>query len=261
MVAAALTFPALADANIEPGNIAAPWTNPYPTQPNVTYRGALPPDSGSYHALDYLKFTVTSAGETIEFTDQNATTGIDPNGCYHYCRLFLSLIDQNQTGLGDGAGTFATYGDTEVVDWTFPSAGTYYVVMESDGDVPYSYAVSYTIVSGGGPEPCNCGPPPIASLIRKLHVSPTQRGASVKVDVTPGQSVRSVRVALLHGKHSIVTQMRGPLGVARHRFTLHLPAAYRHKLKARHKLKLLVQITARGKNGASLTYYRPVTLT
>jgi hypothetical protein len=69
------------------------------------------------------------------------------------------------------------------------------------------------------------------------------------------------RVSLLDHKHVIAAQTHGPLGTARRRFTLSLTAAYRRKLKAHHKLQLLVQITARGKTGPALTYYRPVTLT
>jgi hypothetical protein len=173
-------------------------------------------------------------------------------------------VDSSFTGLGDGSGTIATYGDTENFSWTFATPGTYYMVMESDGDVNLSYAASYTVVSGGaGGCQQNCGPGSITipPLVRTLHVSPRQRGTKVNVYVKPGQPLRSARVSLLDRKHTVAAQTRGPLGTARYRFTLHLTPKYRRMLAASHKLHLLVKIAARGKTGATLTYYRPVTLT
>jgi len=271
VVSAALALAAPAGALIEPGNISALPGNPYPTQPGVTVDGTLettqPPGPGGT-PQDYLKFAVTTPGETIEFTDQNTTTGINPNTCYKYCPVYMSLVDSSFTGLGDGSGTIATYADTEIFDWTFPTPGTYYMVMESDGDTTLSYAASYRIVSGGGGPPAcqqNCGPGSITSppLVRKLHVSPKQKGTRVNAYVTLGQSVKSVRITLLDRKHlkSIAAQTRGPLGAARYRFTLRLPAAYRHKLKAHHKLRLVLRIAVSGNTGATVTFNRPVTLT
>jgi hypothetical protein len=173
-------------------------------------------------------------------------------------------VDTSFTGLGDGSGTIATYGDTENIPWTFATPGTYYIVMESDGDVNLSYAASYTVVSGGsGGCQQDCGPPSITvpPLVRALHVSPKQSGTRVNAFVKPGQPLQSVRVSLLYGKHTIAAQTRGPLGTVRYRFALHLPTAYRHKLTAHHKLRLVVRITALGKSGATVTYNRAVTLT
>jgi hypothetical protein len=272
VVGAALVFAGTASALIEPGNIGALPANPYPTQPGQVVNGTLftnqPPGPGGT-PQDYLKFTVTSPGETIVFTDQNTTTGVNPYMCSHYCPVYLSLVNSSFTGLGDGSGTIATYGDTENVPWTFATPGTYYIVMESDGDVNLSYAASYAVVSGGsgggGGGNCqqDCGPAAVTSppLVRALHVSPKQRGTSVNAFVKPGQALQSARVLLLYGKHTIAAQTRGPLGTARYRFTLHLPAAYRHRLKAHHKLHVVVRITASGATGATVTYNRAVTLT
>lgn len=269
-LALALAAAAPAGALIEPGNIGALPGNPYPTQPGVTVNGTLftnqplPPPPASATPQDYLKFTVTSPGETIVFTDQNTTTGINPHTCSDYCPVYLSLVDSSLRGLGDGAGTIATYGDTENIPWTFATPGTYYIVMESNGDVNLSYATSYAVVSGGGggcQQNCNPPPPTVPPLVRTLHVSPKQRGTAVNAFITPGQSLRSARVSVLYGKRTIATQTRRSLGTVRHRFTLHLPAAYRHKLKAHHKLHVVVRITATGETGASVTYNRSVTLT
>jgi hypothetical protein len=270
-IGGALVLAAPAGALIEPGNIGALPGNPYPTQPGATVDGTLftnQPLGPGGTPQDYLKLTVANPGETIEFTDQNTTTGINPNTCDQFCPVYLSLVDSSFTGLGAGSGTIATYADTEIFDWTFPTPGTYYMVMESDGDVNLSYAESYRIVSGGGGSGgCqqNCGPGSVTSppLVRKLRVSPKQHGTTVNAYVTPGQTVRSVRVALLYRKHlkTIAAQTRGPLGTARQRFTLALTAAYRRRLKAQHKLYLVLRITVIGKSGATVTYNRYVTLT
>jgi hypothetical protein len=272
-VVCALAAAASAGALIEPGNIQALPGNPYPAQPGVTVNGTLftnqpfPPPPATQTPQDYLKFTVANAGETIEFSDQNTTTGVKPNMCSHYCPVYLSVVDQNFKDPGAPFGTFAVYGDTEVIDWTAPAPGTYYMVMESDGDVNVSYAAKYTILSGGGSGGggCqqNCSPGPIITppLIRKLRVSPKQSGTKVNAFVKPGQALHSVRMVLLYGKHTISSQTRGPLGTSRYSFTLGLSAAYRRKLKARHKLHLAVRITASGSTGATVTYTRAVTLT
>jgi hypothetical protein len=261
-----------ASALIEPGNVPAPSSNPYPTQPGVTVNGTLPPDSGSYHDLDYLKFTVTNAGETIQFTDANTTTGLNPNTCYEWCPVYLSLVDSNLTGLGDGAGTIATYSDTEIFDWTFQAPGTYYMVMESDGDVQLSYAVSYTFLSGGGtqggtPPPGPGAPAPpqsgaSAPLVRSLRVNSHQQGSHVRATITLGQAARSVRLKLFRAgsTHTIATLARAPVTIGRHRLELALPLAYQHALATRHQLRLWLRITVVGNSSATRIFNRQVTL-
>jgi hypothetical protein len=267
VLAAALVFVAPASALIEPGNVGALPANPYATQPGQVVNGTLftnQPLGPGGTPQDYLKFTVTSPGETIVFTDQNTTVGSNPSfpyTCDQFCPVFLSLVNSSFTGLGDGSGTIATYGDTENFPWTFATPGTYYIVMESDGDVNLSYAASYVVVSGGCQQNCGPGPITVPPLVRTLHVSPRQSGTSVSAFVKPGQALHSVRVTLLYRKHTIAAQTRGPLGTARYRFTLHLPAADRHQLKAQHRLRLVVRITASGATGATVTYNRAVTLT
>jgi hypothetical protein len=269
VILAALASAGSAGALIEPGNIAAPTTNPYPTQPGVMVNGTLFPDTDprcAGHCLDYLKFTVVSAGETIEFTDQNTTTGLNPNSCYKYCPVYLSVVDSNFKDPGGvSTGTFAIYGDTEVFDWTSQVPGTYYMVMEGEGDVTLDYAVSYKIVSGGGttgPGGPNQGGP-TAPLVRTLRVSPKQTGTKVNAYLTLGQWAQSVRVALRYGKHlkTITSLKRSPLGPGRHHFKFALPAAYQRKLTAQHKLYLIVRITVTGTSGATKTFNRTVTLT
>jgi hypothetical protein len=302
LVATALTVPPLAVADIQTsgGTVAADTAaTAYPTQPGVTYRGTLNPDTSTYHDLDYLAVTA-NAGETIQFTFQNTTVGPNPSfplTCDNYCEEFLSLDKPNPSyppppdalGLCNGAGTRATYGDTEIFDWTFGTAGTYYMIIEDDGDLALSYSVSYQVVSpSGGTDSCqpsgttgggtggtgsgckhHCGtgsgggantsPPP--PLVRFVRVVPTQRGTTVKATLTLGQWARSVRVALLSHQKTVAAIRRAPLGPGRHKLRLALPASYQRLLASRHKLSLVVRFIVRGKSGATQTFNRRVKLT
>jgi hypothetical protein len=122
-VGAVLVFAAAADAEIQPGNIsAASIQTAYPIQPGTTYHGAFQPDTATYHDLDYLAFTVANPGETLEFTLQN-TSSCTPPGSYEWCPVYASILGQSNTLVGDGAGTIATYGDTESLDWSFSTSG------------------------------------------------------------------------------------------------------------------------------------------
>jgi hypothetical protein len=264
MILGALTAAPSASALIEPGDIGALPANPYSAQPGVTVNGTLftnQPLGPGGTPQDYLKFTVASAGETIEFTDQNTTKGINPNTCDQFCPVYLSLVDSNFTGLGDGSGTIATYGDTEVFDWTFQSPGTYYMVMESDGDVNLSYAASYRTGSGTCTHHCSTGSPPVSPpLVRVVRVVPNQRGTTVKATLTLGQWAKSTRVSLLLHGRMIVAIRRSPLSPGRHTWALALPARDKRMLAARHKLSLVVRMTVHGKSGLAETFNRRVTL-
>jgi hypothetical protein len=289
---------AIADLQIGGNTVTADTAaTAYPSQPGVTYNGTLNTDTATYHDLDYLALTA-NAGETIEFTFQNTTVGSNPSfplTCDNYCEEFLSLDKPNPAyppppdalGLCDGAGTRATYGDTEIFDWTFGAAGTYYMIIEDDGDLPLSYSVSYRIVSAsGGTDSClpsgttgggtgtgsgckhHCttgsghgsktSPPP--PLVRFVRVVPTQRGTTVKATLTLGQWAKSVRIQLLLRQRTIASIRRAPLGPGRHKFKLVLPGKYQRMLAARHKLSLVVRFTVHGKSGATKTITRRLTL-
>ena len=289
---------AIADIQTSGGTVAADTAaTAYPAQPGVTYTGTLNPDSSTYHDLDYLAFTA-NAGETIQFTFQNTTVGSKPSfplTCDNYCEEFLSLDKPNPSyppppdalGLCNGAGTRATYGDTEIFDWTFGTAGTYYMIIEDDGDLPLSYAASYQVVSpSGGTDSCqtggttgggggggtgsgckhHCHPKPGGStsppppLVRFVRVVPRQRGTTVKATLTLGQWAKSTRVSLLLQRKTIVAIRRSPLGPGRHKYKLVLPAKDQRMLAARHRLSLVVQITVHGKSGKTETFNRRVKL-
>jgi hypothetical protein len=287
-----------AAAEVEPGNIpAGTIATAYPVQQSTWYSGAFQPDqynpdgSYRYHDLDYLAFTVARAGETLEFTLQNTST-CSPPTTYEWCPVYLSLLDQTNNQVGganSGAGTIATYGDTEAFDWTFSTPGTYYMVLEYNGDEPAgqpTYSVKFgppPPPSAGGPTggrsgsggtyggtaggPGSSGPNGggfgrTAALVSLLRVFKQQRGSVVKATLTLGQWAKYVRVALdpAGSKKAITAIKRAPLGPGPHRYKLVLPARYRAMLEARHKLSLVVQVTVRGSSGVTETFNRRVTL-
>jgi uncharacterized delta-60 repeat protein len=88
--------------------------------------------------VNVYKFTVT-AGQKIGF-DVDATTGSRIDS---YLRVFNSSGTQ-LTSNHHGAATGETLGSTSYVEYTFTSAGTYYVAISSYANV------SYNVVTGSG---------------------------------------------------------------------------------------------------------------
>jgi hypothetical protein len=274
-LAAVLAGAAPASADIQPGNIRADSIQAaYATQPNTTYTGAFQPDTATYHDLDYLALTVQNPGETVEFTLQN-TSLCTPPGNYEYCPVYLSLLNQSNTLIADGAGTIATYNDTEWFDWTFQTPGTYYMVMESNGDEPAgnpTYAVSYKVVSqgsqssgapggnpGSNPNP-NHGQPAKAPLVRSLRVASKQHGRTVRALLRLGRRGSVHATLRLRGSpRSIVTLRRGSLGPGSHRLSLRMPASYQKALT--YGLLVNLRISVRGRSGPSRTFSEDLLVT
>jgi hypothetical protein len=272
-LAGALAAAVPAHAEIEPGNIPAETIqSAYQTQPGFTYQGAFEPDTvAGYHDLDYLAFTVTNPGETLEFTVQNTTQGVDPNR-YEWCPVYASILNGANILVANGAGTVATYQDTEVFDWTFASAGTYYLVMESNGDMPAgdpTYAVSYAVVAPGAaagsgtPGSAGANPgqpaPKRLPLVRSLRVLEKQHGRSVTATIRLGMRSSLMASLFLPGVSRPVTVTRASLKAGRHKLVLRLPSLDWGVVK-RSGLSLALRISVRGAAGASATYARPVTL-
>jgi hypothetical protein len=251
-----------------------------PLEPGTAYSGAFT----NPNDLDYLAFTVASAGETLEFAVQNTTQVCnDPNGAG--CPVYATLMDSsgvNQVG-GDNsdAGTIATYGDAEAFVWTFAQPGTYFMLMESDGDLPAgspSYEVSLIAppVSGGtgssGGNPSAGGgsqggstgtsgpaPPP------RLTVSSRQRGRAVRARIVLKAPAASLQARLLTAgprerTRTVTHLMLRYLRAGSYELVLRLPASYRRGLTLTGHLSLLVKVTIVPSAGSAITFTRRVTL-
>jgi hypothetical protein len=267
-----------------------------PLHAGIVYDGAF----ANQDDVDYLAFTVPAAGTTLNFSVQN-TTQVCNDPYDHACPVYLTLMDATGTnqvgGSASDAGTIATYGDTESFPWTFTDPGTYYILMESDGDLSpgnpaYAVGINVTLTSGrsgggggssgghggggstgGGSSGGGSGgsggganPPYAGPLVRSLKVLPRQHGDAVKATIVLGQFVPRIRatLSLRHRDRSptvVTARTFRRLSASRHRLVVLLPAAYRRRLASGHALPLVLRLTLVTSSGARLTVSRRVRLT
>ena len=211
--------------------------------------------------VDYLAVTVAHAGETLEFALRNTTpTCNDPDdqGCPVYATV-MDSHDQQVGGPDSDAGTIATYGDSEAFDWTFQSPGTYYVLMESNGDLTPgnpAYAVSIRPPTCAG---CG-GAGRTHPIVKSLKVAPRQRGNVVRATIVLGQPVKRLRAALTSAGALVARISRRHLAAGRYRLALRLSPTFKTKLQRRHRLSLRLRIRVVSQAGLSRTYVQKVTL-
>jgi hypothetical protein len=217
--------------------------------------------------VDLLAFKIAAAGETLYFTLANTTTNCkDPNDAG--CPVYATVMDQtgvNQIGgPTSDAGTIATAKDTETFGWTFPSAGTYYVELESDGDLPagtptYRFMVSDSPSTSIGST--GTGGTTNSPLIDYLRVATRQRGGRIRMLLRTGRQARVLRTTLtLVGSRSIVaSRSLFAVSAGRHQITLALPARLRRRLPAGQPLKLVLRVTAVASSGPKVTRTRRIT--
>jgi hypothetical protein len=248
-----------ASADVVPGQPDESIGQAYPIAVGLTYRGAF--DDTKYDDVDYLAVNVARAGETLEFTVQNTTGACnDPNdaGCPVYATL-MDSTDRQVGGDTSDAGTIATVGDTETLDWTFAHAGTYYLLMESNGDLPAgspSYAVSYHEISGSGSGGAS-------GIVKALRVAPHQHGAAVRATIVLRHRVKRLRVTLLllraHRRPALLVRLTlRHLSPGRHRLVIRLPSSYTQR--RHYHLSLSLKLTITAPSGAHASFSRPVTL-
>jgi hypothetical protein len=217
--------------------------------------------------VDLLAFKVVTAGETLYFTLANTTTSCqDPNDAG--CPVYATVMDQtgvNQIGgPTSDAGTIATAKDTETFGWTFPSAGTYYVELESNGDLPAGTPTYRFMVSDSPNTPIGSsgtGGTTGSPLIEYLHVATRQPGGRIRMLLRTGMKARVVRTMLnLAGSRTIVaSRSLFAVSAGRHQITLALPARLRRRLRAGHPLKLVLRVTAVASSGTKVTRTRRIT--
>jgi hypothetical protein len=261
-----------------------------PLRTGGTYSGAF----ASQSDVDYLAFTVGAPQQTLMFTVRNTTQGCrDPYdaGCPVYATVMDSTGQNQVGGSNSDAGTIATYGDTESFAWTFAQPGTYYVLMESDGDPPpgspsYSVGLSAATGAGGvtgggssggsggggsgggtggsGSSGAGGGTGSSSVLVRSLKVVPHQRGKAVTATLVLGRPAARLLASLLvihpHRPATALTRrLYGHLARGTHHLVISLPPAYRRKLARGLQVSLLLRITI-GAPGGQRTYIRRVTL-
>lgn len=226
-----------------------------PLAQSVNYNGAFT-DSAD---VDYLAFRVATAGESLHFTVSNTLKSCNSPD-QDSCPLYATLMDQTNHQVGgdtSSAGTVATVNDTETIDWTFAEPGTYYLLMESNGNLPAGQP-TYTV---------RIGPPPSTGpVVKSVNVPRHQHGNDVKATVVFAQPAASLRATLFgpgRAGHqpSIASVTRHPVSARTYVLNLRLSGVYRRMLKVRHKLSLVVKIGIAAASERSLRYVRRVTLT
>ncbi|MGI8513034.1 MAG: hypothetical protein ACR2NH_10475 [Solirubrobacteraceae bacterium] len=207
--------------------------------------------------VDYYHFTTTRPNVTLRFTVRNTLASCN-NG---NCQLYASLIDPAGKQLG-GEGSAAGTGPvgfagsdyaTDTIDWTFPTAGRYLLVFDSDGDLP-SYRFSISPPDGLAP-----GIPAFpAPLFRSLFVASPQLSPRVRAFLTLPQARSAVRLELRRTVRyrSVLAGYvtRSGLGPGRVSLTVSLNAADRAAVDARRggvRMTLRTRVTAGGRSATA----------
>jgi hypothetical protein len=230
---------------------------------------------GTPDDVDYYFFTTTRDNVSLHFTVRNTLATCPTSG---FCQLYATLIDtagQQLGGEGSSAGTgpvgyAGSDYSTDTIDWTFPTAGRYLLVLDSDGDLP-SYRLRIDPADGlepglpGDPDPPPPPPPPKGPVFARLSVPSPEVATSVRGALTvladTGATVQVGVLRTVAGRLALdasVTRTR----VARGRFAFRvaLSAAGRRALRRRGGLtvSVLARVTAPG--WSALTAFRRVTL-
>lgn len=227
-----------------------------PLQTSVTVHGAFVNQSDQ----DYLKVVVSHA-QTLDFTLQNTTPNSTCNKDDPYqqgCPVYATLMDstgQNQVGgSSSSAGTIATADDTETFSYPV-TAGTYYVLMESNGDLPNGEP-TYKFTMGP------ILPAPKATDLHLLHAHRSKR-ATVGFDLSASAAKARVVVhtgSTLTGGRQVMSRSLPALAAGSHSVSFRLPLWLRAKLAARHHLRLTLGVKTWSVSDRHATFVKQVTL-
>jgi hypothetical protein len=246
--------------------------------------------------VDYLAIRVEAPALALHVDVENTVspcTSVWLNGC----PVWGTLIDAQGTqigGEGSSAGTGQVdAGTSDVIDWTFDAAGTYFLAMDSAGDLP-SYRVrqiatvpapagSGTAGGQGGqggtggigqPAPAtgNAGESgsttsgagdgsspvlPAASLL----VTTRQRGTVVRARVAVRRLLRSLTLSVARPGGVALASLRLPsVRAGRRTVALRLGARGRRALARARRLRLTLRLVAVPTVGSRLVLRRAVIL-
>lgn len=234
-----------------------------PLAGGATYSGlfATPDD------IDYYHFVTSRPMERLHFTVSNTLQTCSPPGL-NYCSVYATLIDPagNQLG-GEGseAGTGEVdFGDSDTIDWTFPTPGKYHLVFDSNGDLP-GYQFEFHSADANNPGTSGSGTgstgPGSRHLFRSLKVHSPQRGNVVRANVKVLAEGATVRARLtIGGPNSRVVAGRfNRRSVPAGRIQLQIPlthSALRALARAgRLRLSLRLSVSVPGSGSATASRY------
>jgi hypothetical protein len=152
-----------------------------PIRTGVSYTGTFKRSDD----LDHVLFSVAQGGARVRFTISNTFTGC-PRG--DPCPIWGTLLDtagRQLGGEGSQAGTGpVAVGDSERVEWTFPQAGNYILVLEGNGDLS-SYRFRADPADGASPAP-----------VTRLTAAGRQRATAARARLTLTPAASSVTASL-----------------------------------------------------------------
>ncbi|MEA2220347.1 MAG: hypothetical protein QOJ35_2973 [Solirubrobacteraceae bacterium] len=223
--------------------------------------------------VDYLAIAVPQAPAAVHVDVANTIAECmspDLTGC----PIWATLIDAGAMqvgGEGSSAGTGpVTAGGSDAIDWTFAQPGTYYLAMDSAGDLP-TYAVRQVTISpppsgglpaGGGNTSGQSGSGGAdRSAPASLVVSRRQRGDAVRCRIVVRRALRRLTLSVRRGDGTTFQSLRlGAVGAGRRVVALRLAPAGRRALARHGRLPLTVHMIAVPQAGSRLIVGRPVTL-
>jgi hypothetical protein len=201
---------------------------------------------------DYLRFTVAHAGQVLGFTVQNTTSNsacnkidkIDQDSCPVYATLMDSTGQHQVGGSTSSAGTVATAADTESFSWKFATPGTYYVLMENDGNLANGYPAYKLTLSST---------PTRVIDVSLAHVHRSSR-AAIGYKLTGPANVLHMSVRTRSASPRLVMRRTlYNLSAGHHRIRFLLPRWVRRRLAHGHSIPVLIRAAASSSLGTRVT--------
>ncbi len=246
-----------------------------PLAPATWYAGQFKGDGD----VDYLAVRVQEPSLTLHVDVENTVSpcmSVWLNGC----PIWATFIDGQSLqvgGEGSSAGTGQVdAGASDVIDWTFAAPGTYFLAMDSAGDLP-TYRVRYLATAppaygpGGAGGPGAGGEPPGAGAgggagsattpAASLTVTRRQRGNVVRARIVVRRPLRSLTVSVGRtGAKAYATRRLTAVRAGRRTVVLRLGPAGRRALARAGRLRLAVRLVAVPVAGSRLILRRAVIL-
>jgi hypothetical protein len=257
-----------------------------PMQPATWYAGAFKSEGD----VDYLAIRIEEPNLALHVDVENTVSPCQ-SAWLNGCPVWGTLIDAQGTqvgGEGSPAGTGEVdAGASDVIDWTFATAGAYYLAMDSAGDLP-TYRVRQIATppapagaggaGGGGGQGGDSGTPgtgssgagapggegsgsspplPAASLV----VASRQRGAAVRARLLVRRALRRLTLTVGRpGGPALASLRLASVRAGRRMVVLRLGPAGRRALARAGRLRLTVRLVAVPSSGSRVVLRRGVIL-
>jgi hypothetical protein len=201
-----------------------------PLSLGVTYSGAFNnPDD-----IDVLFFSTSASNTTLHITVKNTLRTCSSPASEQPCPLWATLLDtlgRQLGGEGSSAGTGEVdYNAVDIIDWTFPQAGRYIIVLESSGDLPTFQFRLDQVFKGGG----TTGVGPRPKIV--LTASPTKVSAGKRVrfrfkaTLSDRRHTRVGGAAVRFAGRTAITDGRGRASIV---VSLRRPGTYKARARKR----------------------------